>query len=482
MEDGTEICRGMLRQMLDSLGGPAVGDVRISGSQSLESRYPVSDLACASIGAAALMLAAWRDPRGCGPVRLDRALASRWFGYSVRTAGWTLPKVRSALTGDYRARDGWIRIHANAPHHEQRALRVLGLTDRADHEVVAGRVRGWDAAALEEALVAASACAAVLRPPGAWRLHPQGLAVAAEPLVACERGAAEAPALARVVDRRRPLSGVRVLDLTRVLAGPVATRFLAAYGATVLRLDPPTWSEPGMVPEVTVGKYCAGLDLKRPEGRARFAELLSEADVLVHGYRPGALQALGFGPQERARLCPGLVDVSLDAWGWTGPWRGRRGFDSLVQMSTGIAYPGSAHAAPDPLPVQALDQSSGYLLAACALRGLGLRRERACGSQWRLSLARTAWLLSQSAAEALGGSGATGTFEASSVPGSSGASSPGMPGAGLAPSTARDFSREIEATHWGPARRLRAPVRVGNLGWKWDRAACDLRSDPPAWP
>lgn len=457
MEEGAGACRSMLRQILGSLGEPEGGaNLRIDGSQSWPSRYPVSDLACASIGAAALMLAAWRDPSGHGTVRLDRALASRWFGYSLRPIGWVLPKVRSVLTGDYRTRDGWIRIHANAPHHEQRALRVLALSERADHGAVADRVRSWKATELEEAMVRASACAAALRSPDAWRRHPQGIAVAAEPLVAWEADAAGAVGPLDVRDRKRPLAGVRVLDLTRVLAGPVATRFLAAYGATVLRLDPPTWSEPGMVPEVTVGKYCAGLDLKQPEGRARFAALLSEADVLVHGYRPGALQALGLGAQERATLRPGLVDVSLDAWGWTGPWHGRRGFDSLVQMSTGIACPDSAQASPDPMPVQALDQATGYLMAACALRGLMVRRERRCGSQWRLSLARTAWLLSESASAGRG--------------------------AALAPLRAQDFSREIESTHWGPARRLRAPARVGSLGWKWGRAACDLRSDPPSWP
>lgn len=457
MEEDTGACRGMLRQILNPLGGSGRADhLRVDGSGSWESPYPVTDLACASIGAAALMLAAWVKPSGDRLVRLDRALASRWFGYSLRPAGWTLPKVRSALTGDYRARDGWIRIHANASHHRERALHGLGLPAGASREAVADCVRGWDAEALEDWLVGAASCAAALRSPDDWRVHPQGVAVASEPLIVREMGTAVGAGPIGVMDRRLPLSGVRVLDLTRVLAGPVATRFLAAYGATVLRLDPPVWSEPGMVPEVTVGKYCAGLDLKRPDGRARFAELLSGADVLVHGYRPGALQALGFGPREREDLCSGLVDVSLNAWGWSGPWCGRRGFDSLVQMSTGIAYAGGAEIAPRPLPVQALDQATGYLMAACALRGLFLRREQGRGSRWRVSLARTARLLSECKS--------------------------GMSGTTLTPAASRDFSREIEATQWGPARRLRAPVRVGNLGWKWGRPASDLRVDPPSWP
>ena len=140
----------------------------------------------------------------------------------------------------------------------------------------------------------------------------------------------------------RPLAGLKVLDLTRVLAGPVATRFLAGYGADVLRIDPPDWSEPAIEPEVTLGKRCAQLDLRQAADRARFERLLGEADLFVHGYRPDALDALGLSETARRALNPGLIDVRLDAYGWTGPWRNRRGFDSLVQMSTGIAAAGMA--------------------------------------------------------------------------------------------------------------------------------------------
>jgi hypothetical protein len=125
-----------------------------------------------------------------------------------------------------------------------------------------------------------------------------------------------------------------------VLADPVASRFLAAYGANVLRIDPPGWEEPGVVPEVTLGKRCARLDLRRAEDRATFEALLSEADILLHGYRPSALDRLGFDSGTRCGLSPGLIAVCLCAYGWSGPWAARRGFDSLVQMSTGIADAG----------------------------------------------------------------------------------------------------------------------------------------------
>src|SRR5690606_14976535 len=153
------------------------------------------------------------------------------------------------------------------------------------------------------------------------------------------------------------LAGIRVLDLTRILSGPIATRFLAGYGADVLRIDPIDWDEPAVAPDVTLGKRRARLDLRSPEGKATFEHLLQQADVLVHGYRSDALEKLGLGETRRRELNPGLVDVCLDAYGWTGDWRARRGFDSLVQMSSGIAHAGMTllnKPIPTPLPVQAL--------------------------------------------------------------------------------------------------------------------------------
>ena len=166
-----------------------------------------------------------------------------------------------------------------------------------------------------------------------WRHHPQGRAVAVEPLVEVT------PTNAAPVQRwrphlDRPLDGLRVLDLTRILAGPVATLFLAGYGADVLRIDPPQWEE-ALAAEVTLGKRCGRLDAKSAAGLERLRGLVSEADVVVHGYRPGVLAALGLSDDERDLIRPGLIDVSLDAYGWSGPWAARRGFDSLVQMSCG---------------------------------------------------------------------------------------------------------------------------------------------------
>jgi crotonobetainyl-CoA:carnitine CoA-transferase CaiB-like acyl-CoA transferase len=255
------------------------------------------------------------------------------------------------------------------------------------------------------------------------------------------------------------LAGIRVLDLTRVLAGPVATRFLAAFGADVLRIDPPDWEEPGVVPEVTVGKRCAGLDLRRETDRAQLDALIAGADVLVHGYRPGALAARGYDAVRIRSLNPNLVDVALCAYGWSGPMGERRGFDSLVQRSTGIAERGQRWAGadrPTPLPVQALDHATGYLMASAAIRGLRLRAIEGIVATARVSLARTAMSLLDEA--------------------------PARSEAKLAPESEADLTSEVEVTDWGRARRLRLPVSVEGRVASFDRGARALRRDEPRWP
>ncbi|HWL30107.1 MAG TPA: CoA transferase, partial [Burkholderiaceae bacterium] len=338
----------------------------VLGSGSLPSAYPVTALAVASIGTAVQALASYMAS-GFGQrpaVAVDRRLASFWFGTTLRPLHWTVPAVRDPVTGDYRCRDGWIRLHTNAAHHLSAALSTLNQP--SDRDRVQRAVTTWDANELEEAVLRAGGCAATLRSAEEWVVHPQGKAVAAEPLFHIdETEAGDVPHTSP--NPNRPLDGLKVLDLTRVLAGPVSTRFLAGFGAQVLRIDPPFWEEPGMVPEVTLGKRCAALDLRIPEQLAHLKALLAQADVLVHGYRPDALERMGLGADTRQRLRPGLVDVSLDAYGWSGPWMGRRGFDSLVQMSCGIAHTGMlayGRDQPTPLPVQALDHATGYLMAA----------------------------------------------------------------------------------------------------------------------
>ena len=445
-----------LRQRMGEALGVDVAGVNVTGTATLESPYPVSDLAAASVAAAGAalteLLAAGGIPNTTATVR--RELADAWFRAGVRPVGWVAPAPWDPIAGDYAASDGWIRLHTNAPHHRQAALRVLGV--EAEREAVARAVEAWNADELEAAVVAEGGCAATMRTPEEWRRHPQGAAVAAEPLVAREATDPDGAASGWRPTHERPLAGLRVLDLTRVLAGPVSTRLLAGLGAHVLRIDPPSWDEPALAVEMTLGKRTARIDARDPAGLAQLRRLLGEADVVVHGYRADALERLGLGTDVRRTTRPGLVDVSLDAYGFTGPWAGRRGFDSLVQMSAGIADAGMRAAAaerPVPLPVQALDQATGYLMAAAVLAGLRDRLARGTGSQARLSLARTAALLEDAR---------------------------GLPRAGRFAVDESDDG-ELLQSEWGPVRVLPPPLEVPGVRIAWERSPRAFGADNPTW-
>ena len=286
------------------------------------------------------------------------------------------------IAGDYFAADGWIRLHTNYANHRGAALSVLGCP--AERDAVAAEVARWKADDLEAAVVAAGGAAAAMHTGAEWEGSEPGRATAGERPVGFAGDGRPAPPLPALAPDAPPLAGVRVLDLTRVIAGPTATRYLAAYGAQVLRIDPPGFEEvPALLPEVTAGKRCAFLDWSRGDGHARMETLLAEADVLVCGLRPDALDRWGWSADELATRFPALIQVRHSAYGWSGPWAGRRGFDSLVQMSTGIAAAGAAAAdvdRPTPLPVQALDHGLGHLLAAAVARALTRRvvEGRAC--------------------------------------------------------------------------------------------------------
>lgn len=445
----------LLQELLEALPG-AAGDGgggaewRLQTEGGLPSVYPTTEFAAAAVSIAGLAAARLV---GSDRVTVDRRLASAWFSGSIRPIGWEAPAAWDAIAGDYASRDGWVRLHTNAPRHRAAALAVLGTEGHRDD--VAAAVSTWDGANLERAIIEAGGCAAVMRSPEEWSRSEQGVAVAAEPLIAWQDHEI-GPEGHAFTSGRRPLAGVRVLDLTRILAGPVATRFLALLGADVLRIDPPGWDE-SLIPEVALGKRTTRLDLTRGDDRDIFTRLLASSDVVVHGYRPGALERLGFGEEERRRLRPGLVDISLNAYGWSGPRRGDRGFDSLVQMSTGIACAGMLDTGaqrPVPLPVQALDHATGYLAAAAALTALKRRHDHGVGVSARLSLARTATLLL-----AHRGGGDHDPFT---------------------PLGDDDYAAGVESTSWGPAARLRQPLDIDGIDLHASPARA-LGHDQPLW-
>ncbi|MGO4742413.1 CoA transferase [Serratia quinivorans] len=451
----------LLAEIGQSLGHDALptGSLTVSGEGALSSAFPVTELATASWAAAGLACAGLLQQRhgSLPPVFVDRRLASLWFGWTLRPLGWSLPAAWDALAGDYATADGWIRLHTNAPHHRKAVEQVLG--PHQDKNGLAQKVLTWKKGELEQAVIDAGGCAAQMRSVDAWRQHIQGKSVALEPLIH-QAQHQEAPPPVWALPCARPLHSVRVLDLTRIIAGPVATRFLAGLGADVLRLDPYGWEEPGVEHEVILGKRCARLNLTNAHDRHTFELLLKNADVIVHGYRAGALEILGYGAEQRRALSPGVIDVCLNAYGWSGPWRGRRGFDSLVQMSCGLADAGMKWknaAQPVPLPVQALDHATGYLMATAVLHGLRQRLHNGTGYSARLSLARTAqWLVDHPYPP-----------QHQSVP--------------PAPPVPADENPETELTHWGPAQRLNPALRLNGTELLWAFPATTLGSSPPEW-
>ncbi|VVD30036.1 CoA transferase [Paraburkholderia dioscoreae] len=381
----------------------ALRSVTLAGADpGLPSVYRVGTLASVSIAATGLAAAEYHrlrtGRRQHVTVEMRRALASFRSERYLRINDGPPPALRDPVMGFYETRDGrWIQLHTNFPHHLQGVLNVLGCAN--DRDAVAAAIRGWDGATLDQTLADAGLCAALIRTPDEWAALDQAKAIAGLPLFEIERigdAPAEPPAQ-RGADR--PLAGVRVLDLSRIIAGPVAGRALAQHGAQVLMINGPHL--PNIAPLVIDngrGKRSALVDLREAAGREVLRGLAGNADVFLQAYRPGALAARGFGPEELARVRPGIVYVSVSAYGHEGSWAQRRGFDSLVQSASGIAFTEREAAGwhePKHLPCQALDHATGYLAAFGAMAALARRATE--GGSWhvRVSLAQTGrWLQS----------------------------------------------------------------------------------------
>jgi len=260
----------------------------------------------------------------------------------------------------------------------------------------------------------------------------------------------------------RPLSGVRVLDLTRVLAGPTCARTLAEHGADVLKITARHLPDSGLVDlDTGLGKLSAQIDLRTKEGIEILRGLAREADVFSQSYRPGALAARGFSPEALAKLRPGIVCVTLSAWGTSGPWSGRRGFDSIVQCVSGIAHATGTATQPSLLLVSAIDYITGHLMALGAMVALA-RRAREGGS-WlvRASLARTGkWVVDRGLIE----------------PGAMAAAVNELPEAEI------DGLCTETDTPDGKMRHLKPVVKMSETQPYWARPPVPLGFNPPEWP
>ncbi|MDJ0362134.1 CoA transferase [Rhodococcus sp. H29-C3] len=300
------------------------------------------------------------------------------------------------LSGFFECADGWVRTHANYPHHRRALLRAIGLDEAATVDAARTRIGSLGSDIIERRCARAGAIAVRVRTEQEWAEHEVGAAVASEPLVRSILRSDAAPRSDPVATQQHPLRGIRVLDSTRVIAGPVASRALALLGASVLRIDPPDLPEIGWQHmENGQGKRSALLDMKTAEGLNTARQLCAEADVFLSGYRPGAIENVGFLPSS---FRPGIVCGSVSAWGHSArqnsAWL-QRGFDSIVQAASGIAVIEGSEDDPRALPAQALDHASGYLLAAGIVDALTSTRTSGSGRDVSVSLARTAsWLTS----------------------------------------------------------------------------------------
>jgi crotonobetainyl-CoA:carnitine CoA-transferase CaiB-like acyl-CoA transferase len=449
------------------LPAPALAGIDLPpGGPVLPSSFAVAAAAQASLGAAALAAACIGRHRG-GPAQHVRVEAEH---AALDSLGWftrdgVAPKVWDKLSGLYRcgegAQPGWVRLHANFAHHRDGALRLLGLPPGPDtgRTQVQEALHRWAAQDFETAASEAGLVATAARGFDEWDAHPQARALAARPVLQLQRlGDVPPRTLPRWRSGDQPLSGLRVLDLTRILAGPVAGRTLAAYGADVMLVNAPHLPNIESIADTSRGKLSAHVDLKTAAGRDTLRGLLRSAQVFVQGYRPGGLAALGFAPQDLAAAVPGIVAVSLSAYGPEGPWSARRGFDSLVQTATGFNLAEAqafGDAEPRALPLQILDYAAGYLLAFGAQAAL-LRQAQEGGS-WhvQVSLAGVGrWLRS------LG-----------RVAGGTQAQRPPL----------EPYLEEVDSG-FGRLRVLRHAAQFSATPARWSRPAMPPGTHPPAWP
>jgi crotonobetainyl-CoA:carnitine CoA-transferase CaiB-like acyl-CoA transferase len=430
---------------------------------ALPSSFRIGAAAQASIAAVGLAAAELHHRAGARrqavSVDMQHAAAEFRSEQYLTIDGGAPAAIGDPLFGAYRVGDGrFVRLHMNFPHHRDNVLKLLGCAPT--RAAIEAALKSWDAIGFETEAYKHGCVVAAMRSPDEWGAHPQAAAVASVPVLQIERiGDAPPRPLAQGT---RTLGGLRVLDLTRIIAGPVAGRVLAAHGADVMLISAPhlpfiDW----LVKDTGRGKLSVFADLPTPDGNAALGRLIGDADIVLQAYRPGSLARRGLGSAELAALRPGIVYGSLSAYGDLGPWASRRGFDSLVQTATGFNVAEAQAAgveAPKELPCQALDHASGYLLAFGVLTAR--MRQANEGGSWlvRVSLAATGrWLRNLGRLE-------------------NGFSCPLPSGDDVA-----DLLEET-VTPFGLMRAVRHAARLSATPAGWTRPAVPLGTHPPVWP
>lgn len=458
------------RRVLSGIWTAAGGDVSaldhvtLTGEEpQLPSTFHVGVAAQASIAAAGLAAAEiWKLRKGQSQnvaVDMTHALVEFRSERYLRVDGKPPGPAWDAIAGIYRTHDQrFVRLHTNFPHHRDAVCRVLNCKPERDQ--VQAALMQWDAEPFETAAYATGGVVAMMRSYDEWTALPHARALAELPLFSIEKIGDAPPKPWPGGDR--PLSGLRVLDLSRVIAGPVAGRTLAAHGADVMLISGPDLpSIPWLAIDTGRGKLASSVDLKREQGRDALRDLLAQADIFSQGYRPRSIAALGFSPEDAAGISPGIVYVSLSAYGHAGPWAERRGFDSLVQTATGFNHAEGQAAGidgPKELPAQALDHASGYLMAFGAMMARA-RQSREGGSwQVRVSLAQTGrWLWNL------------------------GRIADGLAASEFGGDTVARFMEGL-LSGWGQLRSVKHSAVLSKTPAFWERPAMPLGSHSAQWP
>jgi crotonobetainyl-CoA:carnitine CoA-transferase CaiB-like acyl-CoA transferase len=458
------------REILADLWTLAGGDpselnaVTLTGEEpQLPSSFRVAAAAQASIAAAGLVAAQlWRLRSGQSQhvtVDMRHAIVECRSERYLRVDDKPSDMAWDAIAGIYKTRDRrLVRLHTNFRHHRDAVCKVLNC--KPEREDVQAALMQWDGEAFETAAYAGGCAVALMRSCEEWSALPHARALAELPLISIEKIGEAGPKPWPAGDR--PLTGLRVLDLSRVIAGPVAGRTLAAHGADVLLISGPDLPAiPWLAIDTGRGKLTGFVELKSEHGRDRLRDLLASADIFSQGYRPHSIAALGFSPQDAARISPGIVYVSLSAYGHSGPWAERRGYDSLVQTATGFNHAEGQAAGvdgPKELPVQMLDHASGYLMAFGAM--MARARQSREGGSWhvRVSLAQTGrWLWNL------------------------GRVADGLKTEDLRGEAVQPFIEDT-ASGFGPLRAIRHSAALSATPAFWARPAMPLGSHRPQWP
>ena len=458
--------RDILADLWTLAGGDAAAldDVTLTGDEpQLPSSFRIGASAQASIAAAGLAAAQiWKMRNGQSQnvaVDMRHAVVECRSERYLRVDGKPPGPTWDVIAGVYKTRDGrFVRLHTNFRHHRDAVCKVLNC--EPEREKVQAALMQWDAEAFETAAYAEGGVVAMMRSREEWLSTPQGKALAEQPVVTIEKIGEAAPK--PWPQGERPLAGLRVLDLSRVIAGPVAGRTLAAHGADVMLISGPDLPAiPWLTIDTGRGKLTSFADLKSEAGRASLRNLLAQADIFSQGYRPRSIAACGFSPEEAARISPGIVYVSLSAYGHQGPWAERRGFDSLVQTSTGFNHAEGKAAGvdgPKELPAQMLDHGSGYLMAFGAM--MARARQAREGGSWhvRVSLARTGYWLWDL-----------------------GRLADGLKAADYKNDEVQTFMEDLPSG-FGPLHSVRHSAVLSKTRAYWDCPAMPLGSHQPQWP